>query len=319
MNKNKKLKKQDAMQILAASNDFDETHYTQVGFQQLMMLRKAAAATLAKQSADKNADQTLIPFFRKRVDFFTFLIIKRLPEIEMLWFVYTKQTNLPFLTYDERIDKNLIYIYTEEKIAKEVLAKSPQMKSYPYEIQKVEKKDFINFYMTLHALGVDIVVIDPSLGSFAFELEKFIKKPDFSKTIINQPLFINGIYFSQEQRNGSAFVNSARVNKLWEKIQDNLVNGEVFLGGIAPEGIEKPAIADLKYPVVQDNDGNKYQLVFTDRNEMLKYVNKVNQKLIPVPIKGEAFIQANNKNSEEIIGLIINPASIALPFLFKKN
>lgn len=300
--------KQEELKKLLISPDFKEETYEKLQMQELIILKNSAAAMKGKSGGPEQAQA----FFAKREEFFTYMVMRKLQKSENMFVVFAKATNLPYVYCDPDTCNDQIWLFSAENFAKKEAAALAQEKREAV-IVKLENKQFLNFYMSLYMMGVNEILIDRGVNTLAIELEKLVKKPDYSKLepakqpTMNPELLLTAVYFAQERNLPDDVRDMGQLRELEEEMIVNLLRGRVMLPIQAPEGQEEIKPQDMRLPYLKMQNGDTYQPVCTDLNEFQKFNRE--QKFRAITMDCEKL---RTLLSKEAKGILLNPASVRL-------
>lgn len=300
--------KQDELKKLLTSNSFKAEDYAALPMQDLIILKKSAAAS--KEQNVRVAQAAL--FFTKREDFFQHLILLKLQKLENLYVPFAKATNLPYVICDEETFDDQVLLFSEEAFARKYAMKEMQNKR-ELTVIKLENKQFLNFYMNLFMLGVNGLVIDKGANTLSIALTSLVKKPDFSsqppekQPVQNPELSLTAIYFAQDRNLPKENVDENQLRELEEEMLANLKRGKLLMPVIAPEGEEKVDAKNLKLPYLKMQNGDSFQPVCSDISEFAKF-NK-DKKFRAITVDGANLNKLLNKEAK---GIILNPLGVRL-------
>ncbi len=303
--------KQEELKKLLVSADFKEESYESVPTQELIILKNSA---MSMKEKNVKVQQAAL-FFTKREEFFYHLVLRRLQKIEVIYTLFTKATNLPYVYCDPDTCNDQVWIFSEESFAKKSALKEMQNKRELL-VVKLENKQFLSFYMSLYAMGVNELLLDGCVNKLAVERETLVRKPEYSKLppekqpVSNPELQLTAIYFAQERNMPEESRDNGNLRDLEEEMLVNLHRGKLLMPVQVPEESgEKVQVQDMKLPLLKLPNGNAYHPICTDPNEFQKFNRKNEFRAITVDCA--KLNQMIGKN-EEVKGIILNPASVRL-------
>lgn len=301
--------KQEEMKKLLISADFKEETYDALSMQERIILKNSAHLMKEKNSSVPQADT----FFKKREEFFNFLVLRRLQKMETMYALFTRSTNLPYVYCDPETCSDQIWIFSEEHFAKKTALQELQKKRELL-VVKLENKQFLSFYLSLYPMGVNELLIDRGANALAVQLETLVKKPDYSaqppekQPVLNPSLTLTAIYFAQENSLPQEEKNAEELKDLEEELLVNLTRSRLLLPVQVPEGSgEQVQTKDLRLPLLKLPNGNSYHPVCSDPGEFQKF-NK-EQKLRVITVDNEKLRAILSKEAR---GILLNPASVRL-------
>lgn len=247
-------------------------------------------------------------------------IIKKLQELKQIYAIYSRVTRMPYAICDPESFNDQVMVFTDEERVKE-FAKEYTENNILLMGVKVMKNQYPIFYMNLFSMGINSVLFFDGDDKTELELDQIVKIPDFSKLpenqrpLMNPQLQLTVLYFLQELRKPEKEPNRELLNELEEEMSVNLVRSryimEIELLEPEKEITQETENKNIRIPYIKDKDGNIFQSIFTDHNELVKFhqnkENKPNRRTILVP-----FTQLNKYLVKESKGFVLNPAGFNL-------
>ena len=242
--------------------------------------------------------------------------IQKKPEIIVAYCVYT---NMPFVVCDPESFNDQIWIFDTEDQLKEFAKKYVEKKILIRGI-KYENKSFLGFFSMLFTIGVNELVFVSENGNETIELDQLVRRPDFSQIpkekqpVQNPELQLTGLYFMQEASRPVPMDEKTELADLEEELSANLLKARYVVAIELNEGpesdIEKLQKNMYRFPILKMKNGDAFQPIFTDPNELAKFNRENKLKALSVP-----FAQLPKMLFGESKGFILNPVGfhIAMP------
>lgn len=240
-------------------------------------------------------------------------VIKKLQNMEEMYAVYSAVTKMPFATCDEETFNDQVWVFADKEKVQEFSKKYTEEKILLMGV-RVKKEEAPMFYMNLFAMGINEVVFQDGEAQHRIPLENIVKLPDYSKLpekqrpLLNPQLQLTAIYFLQALRKPGVKPDREALKDLEEEMSVNLVKSK-FLLPVEVEEKEDGTPGNIRVIYVQNKEGERFQPIFTDTNEMLKhYRNKqTKHRLLQVP-----FDQLPKYMIKDIKGYVLNPEGFNL-------
>ncbi len=239
-------------------------------------------------------------------------VVKRLQNLEEMYAVYSAVTRMPFATCDEETFNDQVWVFSDQEGVKEFSKEYTEKKILLMGV-KVKKEEAPLFYMNLFAMGINEVVFQDGEARHQIPLEKIVQMPDYSKLpekqrpLLNPQLQLSAIYFLQALRKPGVTPDREALRDLEEEMSVNLVKSRFLL----PVEVEEKenGQGNIRMIYVQNKEGDRFQPIFSDTNEMMKhYRNKQSKhRLLHVP-----FDQLPKYMIKDIKGYVLNPEGINL-------
>ena len=209
-------------------------------------------------------------------------VIKKLQNMEEMYAVYSAVTKMPFATCDEETFNDQVWVFADKEKVQEFSKKYTEEKILLMGV-RVKKEEAPMFYMNLFAMGINEVVFQDGEAQNRIPLENIVRKP--------------GVKPDREA-----------LKDLEEEMSVNLVKSK-FLLPVEVEEKEDGTPGNIRVIYVQNKEGDRFQPIFTDTNEMLKhYRNKqTKHRLLQVP-----FDQLPKYMIKDIKGYVLNPEGFNL-------
>lgn len=242
--------------------------------------------------------------------------IQKKSEIIVAYCVYT---NMPLVVCDPETFNDQIWIFDDEKQLQEFAKKYTEKKILLRGI-KYENKNFLTFFSMLFTIGVNELVFVSENGTETIELDQLVRRPDFSQIpkekqpVLNPELQLTGLYFMQEASRPVAMEEKTELPELEEELSVNLLKARYVVPIELNEGpendFEKLQNKKYRFPVLKVKNGDIFQPIFTDPNEMAKFNRDNKLKALSVP-----FAHLPKLLFGESKGFLLNPVGfhIAMP------
>lgn len=274
-------------------------------------------------------------------------IIKKLQGLPEMFVIFSQLTKHPYVTCNEESFDDQIHIFSDAEAAHAYVVAKNEQEKIPVVSVRVAAEQFLHFYGTLYALGVNGIVLHDNDTETSLTLESIVHRrhnpdelPERQRPVINPELMLTSLYFLQEMRRpvSEEEKEKADLRAMDEELVANLVRGR-FLSGIivdeeaeeaekdaeetkdadsksedekveeAKESEENPKKKNnIRVPYVNNQNGEMYQAIFTDGYELQKFDPK--KRLRPVVVKFDDLEKFLVKDAK---GFVLNPVSTALP------
>ena len=274
-------------------------------------------------------------------------IIKKLQGLPEMFVIFSQSTKHPYVTCNEESFDDQIHIFSDAEAAHAYVVAKNEQEKIPVVSVRVAAEQFLHFYGTLYALGVNGVVLHDNDTETSLALEAIVHRrhnpdelPEKQRPVINPELMLTSLYFLQEMRRpvSEEEKEKADLRAMDEELVANLVRGR-FLSGIIVDESEKDADSkaenpdgntedgnieeskeseaeeeqpkkknNIRVPYVNNQNGEIYQAIFTDGYELQRFDPK--KRLRPVVVKFDDLEKFLVKDAK---GFLLNPTSTALP------
>lgn len=236
--------------------------------------------------------------------------LEKLKNSEAVYVLLSGGTNLPFVECDpDTYDDQVLVFYKEEEARAKMAALTEE--KHPVRIIKVEKKNFLTFYMSLYPMGVNCIVTDDGTSKrMAVQLNELIsrnspqKLPKGQVWVENPALNLTAIYFMQELHRNRGQAMTEEMKELYEEMMAHLGRGKYIFAVGKDQGI----------PALKGKDGQLYQPLFTDIQEFGKF-NRQNQ-LRAMVVDADKI---PNLLPDGSAGIVINPLGVNVQFKMRKT
>lgn len=186
-------------------------------------------------------------------------IIKKLQGLPEMFVIFSQSTKHPYVTCNEESFDDQIHIFSDAEAAHAYVVAKNEQEKIPVVSVRVAAEQFLHFYGTLYALGVNGVVLHDNDTETSLALEAIVHRrhnpdelPEKQRPVINPELMLTSLYFLQEMRRpvSEEEKEKADLRAMDEELVANLVRGR-FLSGIIVDESEKDADSKAENP-----DGN---------------------------------------------------------------
>ncbi len=242
---------------------------------------------------------------------------KRIPQLEQLYVIFGVGTRLPFVTCDEEDFTDQIWAFVEEEKAKHYVDVRRENFQDILAVVKVNKEQLLQFFSGLYSCGIDIIMFQEEERLTKLPLNKLVVQPDFSmipenkRPLFNPQMQLSGIHFMQEMHRKER--NAQALHDYEEEMAVNIVRSRFLV----PHEIEGDApLADgsnIRIPCVTNKDGQMFQPIFTDLQEMAKFDKERKFRASAIP-----FENIQKAMGKEVKGIVINPMSLNIILLADK-
>ena len=140
-------------------------------------------------------------------------IIKKLQGLPEMFVIFSQSTKHPYVTCDEESFDDQIHIFSDAEAAHAYVVAKNEQEKIPVVSVRVAAEQFLYFYGTLYALGVNGVVLHDNDTETSLALEAIVHRrhnpdelPEKQRPVINPELMLTSLYFLQEMQIGRAHV-----------------------------------------------------------------------------------------------------------------
>lgn len=242
---------------------------------------------------------------------------KRIPQLEQLYVIFGVGTRLPFVTCDEEDFTDQIWTFVEEEKAKHYADVRRENFQDILAVVKVTREQLLQFFSGLYSYGIDVIMFQEEERLTKLPLNKLVVQPDFSKLpadkrpFLNPQMQLSGIHFMQEMHRKER--NAQALHEYEEEMAVNIVRSRFLV----PHEIEGDApLADgsnIRIPCVTNKDGQMFQPIFTDLQEMAKFDKERKFRASAIP-----FQNIQKAMGKEVKGIVINPMSLNIILMADK-
>ena len=189
-------------------------------------------------------------------------IIKKLQGLPEMFVIFSQSTKHPYVTSNEESFDDQIHIFSDAEAAHAYVVAKNEQEKIPVVSVRVAAEQFLHFYGTLYALGVNGVVLHDNDTETSLALEAIVHRrhnpdelPEKQRPVINPELMLTSLYFLQEMRRpvSEEEKEKADLRAMDEELVANLVRGR-FLSGIIVDESEEDAEENTEE--VENSDGN---------------------------------------------------------------
>ena len=189
-------------------------------------------------------------------------IIKKLQGLPEMFVIFSQSTKHPYVTCNEESFDDQIHIFSDAEAAHAYVVAKNEQEKIPVVSVRVAAEQFLHFYGTLYALGVNGVVLHDNDTETSLALEAIVHRrhnpdelPEKQRPVINPELMLTSLYFLQKMRRpvSEEEKEKADLRAMDEELVANLVRGR-FLSGIIVDESEEDAEENTEE--VENSDGN---------------------------------------------------------------
>ena len=187
-------------------------------------------------------------------------------------------TRQAYVVCDEETFDDEIFMYFDGEEARAAAKKLADEKT-PVTAGRIEGKQLLMFYTSLHTMGINAIVVREGENETLIQLEELVKRieqPEGKVWVENPSLHLTALYFMQEFRKQPNQQITGQMRQLQEEIAANFEKAR-FIMAVSTE--------EKGLPLVKLNNGDVFQPVFTDVLEFQKF-NREN-KFRPVVIESQ--------------------------------
>lgn len=244
-------------------------------------------------------------------------VIKKLQGLEEIYVAHSIVTRMPYATCDEETFNDQVWVFDEQEKLQEFIKEYAEKQIMLLGV-RVQQTEAPMFYMNLFYMGINEVVYNNGGTEYKLELKDIVKIPEFDKLpenqkpVMNQELVLSAAYFLQTVRRTSPDQEppqpTPELKEMEEEMSANLVKAQFLMPMEVEE--EEPGKKKIKLVYVQDKSGTKFQPLFTDPGELMKYNQKRDAKTQLMKV---TFDQLPAYMIPEVKSYIVNPQGINLP------
>ena len=248
-------------------------------------------------------------------------IINQIRTRKSMVVAFCAYTNMPLVVCDPETFNDQVFVFENEKLLQE-FAKPYTEKKILLRGVKYMNKDFLKFFSSLFLCDVNEIVFVNTKANYHIQLDKIVKKPDFSKLepqkrpVTNPSLLLTGMYFAQEaarpiKPEDRTEEEAENLKELQEELGANMARGRFIVAIELNEGPGTPAEKlknnEYKVPIIKMKDESIWQPAFTDTFEFNKYAKgkPMTTMAVPFALLG-SFLTKDSK------GFMVNPMGIKL-------
>lgn len=245
--------------------------------------------------------------------------VKLIPTLEKIFIPFHVGTNQPFVTCHSEDFTDQIWVFVTEEQCHEFSLGRVNEHGDPIRKVVVNNAQALQFFSTLFFLGIDEIVFVEEKDMTRIPLTDLIKKPNFDdvpenmRPLINPQMQLTGLKLMQEIHRRAE--SKPTLRDLEDEMVANLMRSKFLLvSAMLEEGDDPtdPAKAN-QIPCIQNKDGVKFQPIFTDSNELAKFVGNRKFKAMLMD-----FVEVSKVINESVNGIVINPHTLNLIFMADK-
>ena len=233
-------------------------------------------------------------------------VLGELKDSQAMFVYLSPCTKMPFVYCDPETFDDEVLLFRTEELAK-ITAKEFLEKKIPLQLAKLDNKQFLIFYSSLYAMGVNELSLDMGGEKPAkVALNELVRRPDASQLpegkirVENPELMLTSLYFMQELRRSPKPQVTPELKEMEEEMLAHFRKGTYIM-----------AIQDKNMvPFLKLKNGDAYQPIFTDIGEFQKFNREKKFHTAVVPYDKLALIVKDPAK-----GICINPngVNIILP------
>lgn len=214
---------------------------------------------------------------------------------------YTRE---PYIECDKETYDDKAFVYLSEDTAKAKAAALKEEK-IPVGVARIISGRMLLFFTNLYTMGVNALEIHYDDQADLLQIDEFAKRredpqvEEGKKWIENPQLHLTALYFAQEVRRPEDVQDKKRLAQLQEEMSADFMKSS-FIFALQQDG--------KGTPLVKLNNGDKYQLVFTDAVEFSRF-NRENA-FKPVIVEASQLPKVLDKEAK---GVVVNLMGVNLP------
>lgn len=191
-------------------------------------------------------------------------IIKKLQGLPEMFVIFSQLTRHPYVTCNEESFDDQIHIFSDAEAAHAYVVAKNEQEKIPVVSVRVDAEQFLHFYGTLYALGVNGVVLHDNDTETSLTLESIVHRrhnpdelPERQRPVINPELMLTSLYFLQEMRRPVSEEEKEKTDlrAMDEELVANLVRGR-FLSGIIVDESEEDADGNTENEKTEDSESD---------------------------------------------------------------
>lgn len=247
-----------------------------------------------------------------------------LRKAEQIYIIFSQCTKMPYVVCDADTYDDEIFLYLEEDAAKEAAKKLMEDKE-PVQAMKIEKRDFLAFYVSLIPMGVNCVLVgmehsgddkaaekDGSsvLSGIPIQLDEIIrrKEPEEGKALIENPeLHLTALYFMQKVRKLPKIDFTEELKSLHEEMMAHYQRGRYII----------PVKENAGTLMMKQKNGQIFQPVFTDIQEYRKFISMHHEENLKTAVLSAEKI--TEILAPEAAGVVVNPLGVNLQLQIRRG
>lgn len=242
---------------------------------------------------------------------------RRIPQLEHLFVIFSVGTKLPFVTCDEEDFTDQIWTFVEEEKAKHYVNVRRENYQDILAIVKVEGDKMLQFFSGLFYYGIDTIMFQEEERLTGIPLDKLVRRPDFSKIpeekrpLFNPQMQLSGIHFMQEMNRRER--NARALREYEEEMAVNIVRSHFLMPHELEGDTPLPDGSNIRIPCVTNKEGQMFQPIFTDFQELARFDREKKFRVIMVEFK-----KIQQAIGREVKGIVINPMGLNIILLADK-
>lgn len=233
-------------------------------------------------------------------------LLQELKDAKEIFVFLSPCTKMPFVYCDPETYDDEVLLFRSPETA-QATAKGFLEKKIPLQLARLENKQFLIFYSSLYAMGVNVLSVDMgSEKAAAVELSALVRRPKDEELpegkvrVENPELMLTALYFMQELRKQPKPEVTPEIKAMEEELLVHFREGRYIM-----------AVQDKNMvPYLKLKNGDAYQPLFTDIGEFHKFNREKKFRTAVVPYDKLAMVV-----KEPAKGVCINPngVNIILP------
>lgn len=236
--------------------------------------------------------------------------LTELRTIEAVFVMMSDCTKMPYVECDSETFDDEILLFFQEKDARAEMERIKKEYNLVHLI-RLENKFLLSFLNSLFPMGVNCICINKNTAEeVAVQLNEVVRRPKLEEAkadqvVIENPAFhLTALYLAQEMRSGKTQKDG---KELEEEMMAHFRKGK-FIIVASKEG--------KVIPLLKMKDGQMFQPLFTDVQEVLKFKNmNKDQDLFTSVIEADKI---PNILAKDAAGVVFNPLGLNLPLKMKK-
>lgn len=247
-----------------------------------------------------------------------------LRKSEQVYIIFSQCTKMPYVVCDADTYDDEILLYLQEDEAKEAVRELRKAQE-PVQALKIEKKDFVAFYVSLLPMGVNCVLINPDLSKdgqpsaeaeasvssgIPIQLDEIIrrKEPKEGTVLIENPqLHLTALYFMQKVRRLPNINLTEELKELHEEMMAHYQRGKYII----------PVKENAGTLMMKQKNGQIFQPVFTDIQEYRKFISMHREENLKTAVLTAERI--TGVLAPEAAGVVVNPLGVNLQLQIRRE
>lgn len=213
-------------------------------------------------------------------------------------------TREPYVQCDPETFDDETMVFLEEDAAR-AKAKELADARIPVVPTRLQSRQMLSFFTSLFTMGINALRICYQGEESSMQLDDIVKRkekkdmPDGSVWVENPQLHLTALYFAQELRRPMGPDTKDRLMELQEEMSADFKRGS-FIFALHKDG--------KGTPMVKMKNGQKYQPVFTDVMEFVRFNRE--KEFRPVVVGADKLLQALDNSAA---GVILNCMGVNIP------